>query len=288
MKLKRMAAVFMATLMTAVPAFAQDVRVAINQNIVDFPNQDPVIQEGRTLIPLRGVFDNLGYSIDWDGENKVVTLSKDGKDIVVKIGEATYTVGGEERTLDVPAQIINGSTMLPFRAIGEATGLEVLWDAESKIATIVSVKDIATTIDDTKQVLLYTQEEQDYLNKFNDAVKVFEGIEAQYQEVMQMANGSEVTPELFERCVQIMADINTKTKQMKNMLTGINVPSRFSNVHNTTMKLADDLIEMSDLVVGLSDGSVTPDEYMNKYQSLVTGVLSDVRAYEEAIKDIQQ
>ena len=170
MKLRKaiLCAVAAAAMSTA--CYAQDINVSLNGNIVSFPNQQPVVVEGRTLIPLRGVFDNMGYSIDWDGETKTVTLKKNSDTLKIAIGQASIDVNGASTAIDVPAQIINGSTMLPLRAIATATGAEVLWDADSKTATILD-DNMAKNMPDEVQVLLNSQEEADAVAAYSAAIK---------------------------------------------------------------------------------------------------------------------
>ena len=49
-----------------VSAYAADgISVTINGEQVVFENQQPVIVDGRTLVPVRGVFEALGFEVDW-------------------------------------------------------------------------------------------------------------------------------------------------------------------------------------------------------------------------------
>lgn len=124
--------------------FANDVKVQYNFEEVVFENQGAVIIENRTLIPLRGVFDKMGYEITWEPNTKTATFTKGETVIEVTANTSIYKVNGEEKTMDVWAQIINSSMLVPLRAIGEATGATVDWQAETKTAIInekVTTKD---------------------------------------------------------------------------------------------------------------------------------------------------
>lgn len=115
--------------------YAQDINVYVDSYPVSFSSQQPVISNGRTLVPLRGLFDLMGYEISWDGSTKTAALTsrtdKSNK-IEITVGADSYTARGEVFSLDTPAQIINGSTMIPLRAVAEATGAAVYWDNDSK------------------------------------------------------------------------------------------------------------------------------------------------------------
>lgn len=95
--------------------------VMANGNLVDFA----VIRNGRSLVPIRNVSDELGYDISWNEIDRTATLRKDNTTIVISVGSGTMTVNGRAVTLDVAAEIIDGKTHIPLRAIGEAFGAEV-------------------------------------------------------------------------------------------------------------------------------------------------------------------
>lgn len=136
--MKKFIAVSMVVLMLCQSAFASDISVNLDGESVEFAAQSPVIVEGRTLIPLRGVFEKLGYEITWESETKTASFVKSDTVVNVTVNSPEFTVNGEVKTLDVPAQIINGSMMLPLRAIGEAAGLEVDWDSNTKTVDLKS------------------------------------------------------------------------------------------------------------------------------------------------------
>ena len=185
MRLRNISAAALAALMMCVPCFAGDITVNINGKAADFPNQKPVIQDGRTLIPLRGVFDTLGYDIAWAGDTKTVTLAKDSDLITIVIGQKSYYQNGVSHETDVPAQIINGSTMLPLRAIAEAAGLSVVWDAEKKTAILLS----PDHTDDNSESYYVSYDEQDkaFLLEYKEVSEEFDEAVNTFNECMQWA-----------------------------------------------------------------------------------------------------
>ena len=98
------------------------------------PSVTPVISDGRTLVPLRFIAESFGAEVAWDGASKTVSIDADGKKIELIIGSNKITVSGEEAELDVPAQVIEGRTVIPLRAVAEALGKEVFWDGKGLIA----------------------------------------------------------------------------------------------------------------------------------------------------------
>lgn len=104
----------------------------------------PMIQDGRTLVPIRAIVEAIGGSIAFD--------AKDGKgrvDIALKtkalslwIGAGTAMLNGKKTAIDpanpkVVPLIKGGRTYLPFRFVGESLGCEVSWDGASRTVTLV-------------------------------------------------------------------------------------------------------------------------------------------------------
>jgi len=112
-----------------------EIKISINGEYKTF-DQMPVIVEGRTLVPMRGIFEALGMEVNWDDLSKTAIGKKDGKEIKITIGSTTAYVNGEAKTLDVGAQIINSRTMVPVRFISESLGAKVDWDGDLKTVYI--------------------------------------------------------------------------------------------------------------------------------------------------------
>jgi len=112
------------------------IKVELNNQEVSFPNQQPIIVDGRTLVPARGIFEHLGFFVEWFDETQMIRLTRGSEEILLQIGYPQFIVDGEMRDLDAPAQIINGSTMIPLRAVADAIGAEVNWDGTQRLATI--------------------------------------------------------------------------------------------------------------------------------------------------------
>ena len=93
---------------------------------------DPVIEDGRTLVPFRSIFEAIGLTVGWDADTKTVTGTKDGKSIKLVIGNKTAVVDGENKTLDVAPAIKDGATLVPLRFVAEASGLNVQWDSVAR------------------------------------------------------------------------------------------------------------------------------------------------------------
>lgn len=125
-----------AMLMLTVPVMADDaVTVYSNGNEV---TDKGIIIDGRTMVPVRGVFEYMGYSVEYDANTKTATLTNTKKETTITLtnGKNTFMVNDNVITTEVPQQIVNGKFMLPLRAVGEAVNAKVGWNSETKTATI--------------------------------------------------------------------------------------------------------------------------------------------------------
>ena len=113
------------------------IRVTLDDRELSF-DQPLIIENGRTLVPLRFIAEALGSDVDWNQSTQVVTAIKDETTVIMQIGSHTMTRDGMESNLDVPPQIVNSRTLVPVRAITEAFDLFVDWDSTNRIVVINS------------------------------------------------------------------------------------------------------------------------------------------------------
>lgn len=98
--------------------------------------QPPIIQNGRTLVPLRFVTEVYGGDIEWDGEDKSIHIEYRGNDIEMHVGDTTAYVNGQAVQLDVPPVIISGRTLVPVRFISESLNMTVSYDDKVRCVRI--------------------------------------------------------------------------------------------------------------------------------------------------------
>lgn len=112
----------------------------------------PQIINGRTLVPMRKIFESLGATVDWDGNTRTATSVREDKTIILTIDSYTMYVNGKSVTLDVAPCIIDGRTLVPARAVSEAFNLKVDWDNDTRSVLITTAdsldKKILTKIGD--------------------------------------------------------------------------------------------------------------------------------------------
>lgn len=115
-----------------IPVFVDGVQISFDQQ--------PIIRDDRTLVPLRGVFEALGATVYWNNDTRSVTAYKDDTTVELAIGSSTMYVNSQPKYLDVAGQIINDRTMVPLRAISEAFEAIVYWDNDTRTVRVYSDK----------------------------------------------------------------------------------------------------------------------------------------------------
>jgi peptidyl-prolyl cis-trans isomerase B (cyclophilin B) len=88
----------------------------------------PVIVNDTTLVPIRFIGENLGYTVNWDVEKQGASMSKDGNTYTMFIGNnIAYDSNGKETPLSAPMQLVDDKSMVPLRFLSESAGLSVQW-----------------------------------------------------------------------------------------------------------------------------------------------------------------
>ncbi len=114
----------------------QKVTLKINGKEMKNLTMPPIIINNLTLVPAREVFQEVGATVDWDKSTYKVTVNYNGKKVVLKIGDKNATINGSATTMSTPAKIINNKTMIPLRFVSTSIGLNVSWNASSRIAEV--------------------------------------------------------------------------------------------------------------------------------------------------------
>jgi len=133
-----------------------DLTVILNNQQLQFNEVAPIIVNGRTLVPLRAIFEAMGATVTWNQQTQTATAIRGNTTVVLPLNSTKPTVNGVVYSLDVPARIVNERTLAPLRFLGEAFGGYVAWDEVSRTITMQTsptdgAKAIAVTV--TKEMV---------------------------------------------------------------------------------------------------------------------------------------
>ncbi len=102
----------------------------------------PIIEEDRTLVPIRFISEEIGATVTWDNANRTVRVEKDGKSFLLKIDSrlVEFNNGGSYELTDVAPKIINDRTFVPLRLVSNALNININWDEENRYVLVDSNK----------------------------------------------------------------------------------------------------------------------------------------------------
>ncbi|MEN8908009.1 MAG: stalk domain-containing protein [Clostridiales bacterium] len=92
----------------------------------------PIIENGRSLLPIRSLIEILGGSVSWQKDNSLITIKLNKKEIKLWVDSNISYVDNKKTILDVPPRISNSRTVMPLRFITENLGFSVTWNPNEK------------------------------------------------------------------------------------------------------------------------------------------------------------
>lgn len=124
--------------LNSIPAASSDITVTVNGRKIYWRDMPFIDNNGRTMIPLRAIAEEMGLRVGWDSANRTAVFFSGRKIIRFPIDSKTaYTTEGSIR-MDTAAVIVNDRTYAPVRYLAEYFGWTVGWDAISKTVSLVS------------------------------------------------------------------------------------------------------------------------------------------------------
>lgn len=117
---------------------AKEVKIEIDGKAMAPKDMPAVIIDGRTMLPMRQIAQELGCEVNWNEAAKQIYVMRGSDIIVFTVDSKTGYENGKEFTMDVPATIVNDRTMLPVRALADALHLNIKWDDPNRIVSIQS------------------------------------------------------------------------------------------------------------------------------------------------------
>lgn len=116
----------------------KEVKIEIDGKAMVPKDMPAVIIDGRTMLPMRQIAQELGCEVNWNEAAKQIYVMRGSDIIVFTVDSKTGYENGKKFTMDVPATIVNDRTMLPVRALADALHLNIKWDDPNRIVSIQS------------------------------------------------------------------------------------------------------------------------------------------------------
>lgn len=115
--------------------------LVVDGQTVETKEMPPIILNGRTMVPAREFFEQLGAKVSWDQAAKRVTVDYNGERIILTIDSRIVYIGSNSAIIPAsePApKIVNNKTMIPVRFVAEEFGFDVQWQNETRTVLITS------------------------------------------------------------------------------------------------------------------------------------------------------
>lgn len=125
---------------------AGDVKITVQNELIEFPDEKITVIDGRAMVPVRKPMEAMGKEVLWNQElnqavvtDGVTTLKLSPySDVMIK--ETYNYITGETLSETVKLEVapikVNGRVLLPIRQVAEAFGASVIWNAETKTIAV--------------------------------------------------------------------------------------------------------------------------------------------------------
>lgn len=114
-----------------------NIRIFINYRPL-YSKVEPFIQNGRALVPIGVISENLGAQVTWFSEDQRIEIMADYKLTKIWIGNTQGIKEGKNVALQVPPMIVGGRTFVPLGFVSQAVGADVSWDGISRSVYVVA------------------------------------------------------------------------------------------------------------------------------------------------------
>ena len=114
------------------------ITVILDGEIVVFDVAQPALVNGRTMVPMRKIFEALGATVTWDNNTQTAKAQKGDMTVEISIGSTVMYSNGKAVEIDSPALLLRSRTYVPVRFISNALGVKVDWDNTKKIVYLIS------------------------------------------------------------------------------------------------------------------------------------------------------
>lgn len=141
---------FTIILMTPSFSFAQssNITVKVDGEVINF-DVNPFIENNKTYVPVRGIFEKLGAKVVWKNDSKEIITYKGRTVIILKLNNMWTIINEKMVEANATPKIVNAKAFVPLRFISENFGATVTWDQQTQTINIVQ-----NPVDDSNQSLL--------------------------------------------------------------------------------------------------------------------------------------
>lgn len=110
--------------------------IMLDGRIID--GAEPVVVSGTTMVPIRVVSEQLGYSVNWNQTVGRITIGSSVSPLVLTLGSLTANSPNGEVAMQQAPFVRSSTTYVPLRFVGSQMGLGVKWEQASQTVYLQS------------------------------------------------------------------------------------------------------------------------------------------------------
>ena len=123
----------------------QKIKVVLNGSELQF-DQPPIMRNDRVMVPIRAIFEALGYNVIWHDTTQTATASNDSNTIIAQINNPNILYNEGTYVCDVSPMLVSDRTLVPVRAVSECAGCTVNWNEEYSTVIITSCSSASSSV----------------------------------------------------------------------------------------------------------------------------------------------
>lgn len=221
----------------------KQVNVVVNGKTIVFADAKPFLDsQNRVQVPVRFVTEALGAKVDYTSAEKVVvTITLDSKEVVLTVGEKSYTVDGVTKQMDTVPTLKSNRTFVPLRFVSEALGATVEWINPTVFINLQTTTELAKATPSNPIVIWSSTNEIEYM--LNDYY---------LKDHPEMAG-----------CIKVVTfDVDKYCNALEEGLAaGIDAPDLFISEQSNIKQFVENPVVQSVDALGISEAELRENQY---------------------------
>lgn len=226
------------------------------------------MEDGRSLVPMHALFENLNADVKWDQRTRTITSTKGDTRIVLKPDVKQAAINGETVTLDVPPKMVNYRTLIPTRFITEALDYRIIWNHDTQQA-IVEAEDKIIKINVAKE------SQQGKINAVNESTGTNELLhvlsDLGIQNIAGIKWGNTSDNNLAEEYYNAISAATTKSRdQIQDVIDQVNIREITAELETAEKVLTYEALEKANVLILAieTDNAYVYQELRDRYNAV--------------------
>ncbi|KEO82284.1 hypothetical protein EL26_15995 [Tumebacillus flagellatus] len=226
----------------------------------------PVLRNGRTMVPLRSLFETLGATVLWEDATRTVTaLSYTAKGqikLTLQVDNPIAYLNGNPLELDQPPTVIDDHTMVPLRLVSESLRAAVDWKENTQTVEIYSLNYQLFLSSLRGNVDLVTKEldlgaNPNYRNPDRGDTPLIASVVLKRLDVVQLLldNGADINAQASDGYSALLAAVSGQDVEMTKLLLKQGANPNLASPKGTALQMARQTQNQAEINLLLAAGA---------------------------------